>query len=72
MELQPLFEFQVLIHPAPTRVEDQETELQRLSMQQVLFDELFPLNYDSRWNTGVPISRQIDEVELAVDPVKIN
>jgi hypothetical protein len=41
-------------------------------MQQVLFDELFPLTYYFCRDTSVSISRQIDEVELAVDPIKIN
>ena len=40
-------------------------------MQQVLFNELFPLDYDSLRNTCIPVSRQIDEVELAADPIKI-
>jgi hypothetical protein len=32
MKLEPLLEFQVLFHPAPTRVENQEAKLQRPSM----------------------------------------
>src|ERR1700731_4711135 len=32
MELQPLLEFQVFLHPAPTRVENHEAKLQRPSM----------------------------------------
>src|SRR5580700_888521 len=36
MELQPLLELQILFHPASTRVENHEAQLQRLSPQQVL------------------------------------
>jgi len=71
MELQPLFEFQVLIHPAPTRVENNEAELQRPSIGKVLFDQLLPLELNILRNTRIPVSRQIDEVEFSVDPVKI-
>src|SRR5580700_6423003 len=41
-------------------------------MQQILFDELFPLNHQFRRDSGVSVSRQIDEVELSVDPIKIH
>jgi hypothetical protein len=71
MELQPLLEFQVLVHPAPTRVENQEAKLQRPSVEEVLFDELLPLECNFLRDTSEPISRQIDEVELSADPVKI-
>src|ERR1700728_2062926 len=37
-----------------------------------MFDELFPLEYNILRDTSISISRQIDEVELAVDPIKIH
>ena len=72
MELQPIFEFQVLFHPTPTRVEYQEAKQQRFSMQQVLFDERLPLKSYFLGDTGESVSRQIDKVKLSVDPIKIN
>src|SRR4029077_20622475 len=72
MELQPLLELQILFHPAPARVQDQEAELQRPSFEKVLFDKLLPLGCYFLGDTRVPVSGQIDEVELSVDPVKID
>src|ERR1700740_3052075 len=68
MELQPIFEFQVLFHPTPTRVEYQEAKQQRFSMQQVLFDERLPLNSYFLGDTSESISRQIDKMKLPADP----
>jgi hypothetical protein len=72
MGLQPLFEFQVLIHPTSTRVENHEAQLQRASPQQVLFDELFPLELYFLGHASVPISGQVDKVELTAHPVEID
>src|SRR5579864_6183316 len=71
MELQPILEFQVLFHPTPTRVEYKEAQQQRLSMQQVLFDERLPLNSYFLGDTGKSVSRQIDKVKLPAYPIKI-
>src|SRR6202049_4594003 len=71
MELQPIFEFQVLFHPTPTRVEYQEAQQQRLSMQQVLFDERLPLKSYFLGDAGESVSWQIDKVKLFLDPIKI-
>jgi hypothetical protein len=37
-----------------------------------LFDKLLPLECYFLGDTSVPISRQVDEVELSADPIKIN
>src|SRR5579864_9548021 len=70
MKLQPILEFQVLFHPTPTRVEYQEAEHQRLSMQQVLFDERLPLQSYVLGDTGKSVSRQIDKLKLFADLIK--
>ncbi len=72
MKLQPLLEFQVLFHPAPTRVEYQEAKLQRPSLYKVLFDKPLPLESYVLGDTRISVSRQIDEVELSADLIKIN
>src|SRR5579864_1167502 len=41
-------------------------------MQQVFFNEPFPLECDFLRDARVTVSRQIDELELVADPVKID
>src|ERR1700730_19414295 len=72
VELQPIFEFQVLFHPTPTRVEYQEAKQQRFSVQQVLFDERLPFKSYFLGDTGKSVSWQIDKVKQSVDPIKID
>src|ERR1700734_2273332 len=71
MELQPLFEFQILFHPASTRVEDYKTQLQRAALHQILLDELFPLRRYCLRDASVSISGQIDKLELIAYPIEV-
>src|SRR5258708_23515962 len=61
-----------MFHPAPRRVEYQEAKLQRPSLYKVLFDKPLPLESYVLGDTRISVSRQIDEVELSADPIKIN
>jgi hypothetical protein len=72
MELQPLLELQILVHPTSARVEYQKAQLQRASLHQVLLDELFPLGFYVLRDPSVPVSRQIDEVKFIADPIEID
>src|ERR1700683_4559480 len=72
MELQPLFEFQILLHPTPARVEKEKTILQRLASAEVRLNQTPPFGLDRQRHLCISISRQVHKVNLAVNPVKVD
>src|SRR5258708_38227572 len=72
MELQPVFEFQVLFEPPPAGIQNQNAELQSLPVQEVLLGEPLPLVFNFNRDTGITIPGEVDELNLVVYPIEID
>ena len=70
--LQPPFQIEIFLHPSAAGVQHQAGKLQGLPIVQILFDQFFPFHHKLLRHLGISISRKIDEIECAVDTIKIN
>ena len=70
--LEPPLQLQILLHPSAAGIQDQAGKLQGFPLLQILVDQLLPFLLVARRHPGVSVTREIDEVERAVDPVEID
>ena len=72
VELQPVPQLDILLHPSTPCIQQNHRQLQGASSEHVLLDQPFPLLPDFLGDFGESISWQIDKTESVVNLVEIN
>ena len=72
VSLEPITELNILFHPSPARVQNDDAQPQSASTEQITLDERPPLTRDFPGDFREPISWQIDETIPAIDLEEID
>src|SRR6185295_2701787 len=72
LRFKPSFKFQILFHPASPSVQKDKAELQRLTIEQVPFDQPPPLFLHAPWNLSETIAREIGKTKPLADLIEID